>query len=101
MDIPIYVGSAILEMSNIHMYETSYDELQPFFGQENLQLHFTDTDSFVRSISTKDIIKDLKDLEDLSDLSNLNENHELFSSKNENDIGKFKLEVPQLLGKSG
>ena len=33
-----------------------------------------DTDSFVLSVNTKNIIKDLKNLEDLFDFSNLNEN---------------------------
>ena len=28
------------------MYETHYDILQPYFGQENLQLHYMDCDSF-------------------------------------------------------
>ena len=39
------------------------------------------TDSFVLSVNTKDIIKDLKNLEDSFDFSNLNDNHELFSEK--------------------
>ena len=39
MDKAIYVGFAILELSKLHMYETYYDTLQPYFGQENLQLH--------------------------------------------------------------
>ena len=54
-----------------------------------------DTDSFVLSVNTKDIIKDLKNLEDLFDFSNLKENHELFSSKNKKVIGKFKIETPK------
>ena len=54
-----------------------------------------DTDSFVLSVNTKDIIKDLKNLEDVSDFSNLDENHELFSNKNKKVIGKFKIEVPK------
>ena len=33
------------------------------------------TDSFVLSVNTKDIIKDLKNLEDIFDFSNLDENH--------------------------
>ena len=37
-----------------------------------------DTENFVLSVNTKDIIKDLKNLEELIDLSNLDENHELF-----------------------
>ena len=54
-----------------------------------------DTDSFVLSVSTKDIIKDLKKLEDRFDFSNLDENHELFSIKNKKIIGFFKIETPK------
>ena len=50
-----------------------------------------DTDSFVLSVNTKDIIKDLKNLEDKIDSSNPDENHELFSNKNKKVIGKFKI----------
>ena len=53
MDKPIYLGFAILELSKILMYETYYDKLQPFFGENNLQLHYMDTDSFVLSVNTK------------------------------------------------
>ena len=54
-----------------------------------------DTDSFVLSVNTKDIIKDLKNLEDIFDFSNLDENHELFSNKNKKIIGKYKIETPK------
>ena len=59
-DKPIYLGFPLLEVSKLLMYETYYDKLQPYFGQRNLQLHYMDTDSFVLSVDTKDIIKDLK-----------------------------------------
>ena len=39
MDKAVYVCFAILELSKLHKYETYYDKLQPYFGQENLQLH--------------------------------------------------------------
>ena len=55
--------------------------------------YFMDTDSFVLSVNTKDIIKDLKNLEDLLDFSNLNESQELFSNKNKKVIGKFKIQT--------
>ena len=63
MDKPIYVGFSVLELSKLHMYETYYDILQPYFGQKNLHLKYMDTDSFVLSVNTKDIIKDLKKTE--------------------------------------
>ena len=53
------LGFSVLELSKLLMYESYYDKLQPYFGQQNLQLHYMDTDSFVISINTKDIIEDL------------------------------------------
>ena len=95
MDKAIYVGFSILELSKLHMYETYYDTLQPDFGQENLQLHYNDTDGMILSMKTKDIIKDLKNLEDIFDFSNLDKNHELFNGRNKKVIGKFKIETPK------
>ena len=97
VDKPIYLGFSVLELSKLHMYETYYDKLQPNFGQENFQLHYMDTDSFVLSVNTKGIIKDLKNLEDIFDFSNLDKNHELFSNKNKNVIGFFKIETPKII----
>ena len=95
MDKAIYVGFGILELSKLHMYETYYDTLQPYFGQEDLQLHYIDTDGMILSTKTENIIKDLKNLEDIFDFSNLDQNHELFSEKNKKVIGKFKIETPK------
>ena len=91
----IYVGFSILELSKLHMYETYYDTLQPYFSQENLQSHYIDTDGMFLSIKTKDIIKDLKNLEDIFDFSNLDKNHELYIEINKKVIGKFKIETPK------
>ena len=95
MDQPIYLGFAVLELSKLLMYETYYDKLQPYFGKENIQLHYMDTDSFILSVNKKNIIKDLKKLEDIFDFSNLDQNHELFSNKNKKLIGFFKVETPE------
>ena len=81
MDKATYVGFAILELSKVHMYETNYDTLKPYFEQENLQLHYIDTYGMILSMNKKDIIEDLKNLEDNFDLSNLNDNLELLSEK--------------------
>ena len=77
MDQPIYLGYAVLGLSILIMYETYYDKLQSYLGQEKIQLYYMDTDSFILSVNTKDIIKDLKNLEDLLDFSKLNENQEI------------------------
>ena len=80
MDKPIYLGFAILELSKLHMYETYYDILQPYFEKENIQLHYMDCDSFVLSLKAENVIKDLKNFEDMFDFSNLDKDHELFSN---------------------
>ena len=99
MDEPIYLGFTVLELSKLLMYETYYDKLQPYFGQENIQLHYMDTENFVLSVNTKDIIKDLKNLEDIFDFSNLDKNHELFSNKNKKVIDKkLKLKPLKIFG---
>ena len=58
MDKTIYVGFAVLELSKLHMYETYYDKLQAYFGQEILQCLYMDTDSFVLSMKTENITED-------------------------------------------
>ena len=95
MDKSIYLGFFVLELSKLHMYETYYDKLQPYFRHEKIQLHFIDTDAFVLSLKTQDIIKNLKNLGDIFDFSNLDKTHELFSEKNKKVIGKFKIETPK------
>ena len=97
MDKPIYLGFAVLELSKLHIYETYYDILQPYFGQENIQLHNIDTDAFLLSVNTEDIIKDIKKLENTFDFSNLYKSFEQFSNRNEKDISKFKLETPKII----
>ena len=88
-DKPNYSRFATLEFGKLHMYETYYDKLQPYFGMENIQLHYMDCDSFVLSIKTENKIKDIKILEDIFVFSNLDVNHELFSNKNKKVIGIF------------
>ena len=75
------------------MYETYNDKLQPYFLEKNLHLPYMDTDSFIVSVNTNDIIRDLKFLDDIFDFSNLDRNHELFSTNNEKVIREFKIET--------
>ena len=77
------------------MYETYYVKLQPNFGSETVQNHYTDCGSMVSSIKTDDIIRDLKHLEDLFDFSNLDPKNGLFSNKNKKVLGKFEIETPE------
>ena len=56
MDKPKYVGFTILQLNKLHTYESYYDTLQPYFGQENLQLHYVNTDGMILSMRTETII---------------------------------------------
>ena len=93
-DRPFYLGFAVLELSKLHMYKTYHDKLQPFFGQENIQIHYIDTDAFVLSMNTKYNLKDLKHFADVFDFSNLDRNQEIFSNNNKRFFGKHKIETP-------
>ena len=95
MDKPIYLGFTVLELSKLHMYETYYDKIQPYFGQENLHLLYMDTDSFILSVNTGDFIKDLKNFGDIFDFSLLDKSHDLFTNKNKEVIVYFIIETPK------
>ena len=57
---PIYVGFCVLEKSKLLLYEWYYDKMQPYFGEDNLELHYLDTDSFISSFKPiKSLIEDL------------------------------------------
>ena len=98
MDKAIYDCFAILDLGKLHMYETYYDTLQPYFGQENLQLHYIDTDGMNLSMKTKDIIKDLKKLEDSFDFSNPDENHDYIVRKTKKLLVYLKMNVLKIIG---
>ena len=95
---PIYVGFSVLELSKLLMYEWYYDKMQPYFGEDNLELHYLDTDSFIFSIKPiKNLIEDLKYFKEDFDFSDLDPSHELYSTDNKKAIGKLKLETsPEL-----
>ena len=75
------MGFSTLELSKLDMYETYYDKLQPYYGQEYIQFHYIGTDAFGLSVNTNDIFRKLKNLEDIFDFSNPYKNLELFSKQ--------------------
>ena len=100
MDKPTYLGFAIIELSELHMYETYYDKLPPHFGDEKIQLQEAYTVAFVLSLNAKEIIKHIKKLANKFDFSNIDENHELFSNKNKNVLVNLKLKLLKTFGLS-
>ena len=69
-----------------------------YFGEDNLELHYLDTDSFIFSFKAiKILIEDLKHFKEDFDFSDLDASHELYSEANKKVINKMKLEtVPEL-----
>lgn len=59
LDKPIYIGFSVLEISKSHMFDFHYSIMKPFY-REKLKLCYTDTDSFLYSIESKDFYTDLK-----------------------------------------
>ena len=95
---PVNVGFCLFELSKLLMYEWCYDKIQPFFGEDNLELHYLDTDSFIFSVKQiKNLIEDLKRSKEDFDFSDLHPSHELYPAANKKVNGKMKLEIaPEL-----
>ena len=90
MNIPIYLGLSILDLSKTLMYEFCYDYTKPKYG-ENAKLCYMDTDNFIINIKTEDFHKDIADdVEKRFDTSNYECNGPLPAGKNEKVIGLMK-----------
>ena len=64
-------------------------KMQPYFGEDNLELHFLDTDSFIFSFKPiKSLIEDLKYFKEDFDFSVLDPSHELYSADKKNLLAK-------------
>ena len=85
MNKPIYLGQAILDISETLMFEFWYDYIKPKYG-DKVKLCYMDTDSFVMLIKTDDFYKDISnDVDKWFDTSNFNKSE---TGKNK-AIGKF------------
>lgn len=89
---PYYVGFTILEFSKSIMYDFFYFVLRPKFGEKNVDLIYSDTDSMCLSIRSNKIVDDLFDLKCHFDFSNLHPSHPLSSQENKAILFKFKEE---------
>ena len=75
------------------MYEFWYDYMKPKY-KEKARLYYTDTDSFITHIKTKDFYKDIADdVKERFDISNYECNRPLPVGKNKKKIGLMKDEL--------
>ena len=95
-DNPIAIGFTILELSKKLLYEIHYDYFMKKYKRENIEMIFTDTDSLIYEIKTKDFYDDIlkdKRFYDIFDFSNFPVDHPLYDIKNKALIGKIKIET--------
>jgi len=67
-DKPILVGAVILDLAKAFMYDFHYNTMKHAF--QDVKLLYSDTDSFVYAVTTKDLPNDLGALQEKFDFSN-------------------------------
>ena len=77
---PIYLGFSILDLSKITMYRFHYQQIVAKYGSK-AKLAYTDTDSFVYLIETKNIYDDMAANIDAFDTSDYPKTHPLHSKR--------------------
>ena len=90
---PICLGVLILDISKILMYEFWYDYMKPKYN-DNVNLCYMDTDSFVMNIKTNDFYKYISsDVDKRFNTSNYEVDRPLPTGKNKKVIGLMKDEL--------
>ena len=89
-DKPMIVGATILDLAKRFMFQFHYQKMKP---KPNLELLYSDTDSFIYAIKTDDIYRDLEKIIADFDFSNYDEDHFLFEDTNKKVVLKFKDET--------
>lgn len=97
---PIYCGFGVLELSKLWMYKFHYEHILPTFGHENVDLCFTDTDSFCFHIKCDDFYQHMVEhSEEWYDTSDVDSEFKtikgdvLHSNYNKKKLGMFKPET--------
>ena len=86
LDKPMFIGMSILDLSKLHMYSFYYDVLKNHY-KDNINLVYTDTDSFVLHTRTDDIYEDFNKISHHFDFSNYPENHKSYDKTNKKVLG--------------
>ena len=92
---PCYVGMSILDLSKTLMYDFHYNVIKKEYN-DKAKLLFTDTDSLMYEIKTKDVYEDFRRIglrNDCWDNSDYPKDSPYYSTHNKKVIGKFKDEA--------
>ena len=92
---PCYVGMSILDLSKTLMYDFHYNVIKKEYNHK-AKLLFTDTDSLMYEIKTKDVYEDFRRIglrNDCWDNSDYPKDSPYYSTHNKKVIGKFKDEA--------
>ena len=92
IDKPTQVGFKVLEASKLLMLDFFYDKLKMWYG-DKVHLLFTDTESLMLEIETKDVYEDFKARSEFFDFSGYPKDHPCYDKTNNKVIGKFKDET--------
>ena len=84
---PIYVGFTALDLSKWKTYDFHYNFIKSNF---DVELLFTDTDSFAYEIKSEDVYEEIFKWEDFFGFSNYSKDSKLFNETNKRVIGKMK-----------
>ena len=78
-DKPMIVVAAILDLAMCYIIQFLYQKKKPNL---NLELLYSDTDSFIYAIKTDEVYREIEKTEAAFDYSNFDEDHVLFDDTN-------------------
>ncbi|CAH1099545.1 unnamed protein product [Psylliodes chrysocephalus] len=88
-DKPIYIGFSVLDISKTIIYEFFYGYIKKMYG-DAVKLCYTDTDSLILEVFTKNFYEDIKQNIVYFDTSNYPESNEYGIPKTKSVVGKMK-----------
>ena len=92
LDKPIYTGMICLDLAKVFMVRYHY-KMVSHFGRDQIQLLYTDTDSFIYHIFVDNLYHSLIDLKEDFDFSYYPREHPLYNTLNKCKRGKWKDET--------
>ena len=89
-DKPTIVGAVILDLAKAFTFNYHHTQMKP---KLNLELLYSDTNSFIYVVKTNDVYEDLKKMSEHSDFSNFPKTSSLYSHLNRRKVWNWKDEL--------